>query len=84
MDIAFILEYLRPGEEWKMVDNDYDNLEWLSDTEKPTLNEIQKAEPKALAARQAKLDAAQAKRDVALAKLAALGLEADDLKALGL
>ena len=84
MDLALILNYLRPKEEWKMSNNDYNSLEWLSNTEKPTLKEIENAESAALADFELKIQQAEAKREAALAKLEALGLDIDDLKALGL
>lgn len=44
MDIAKILVKIRPNEEWSLSGNEYDNLIWLSDTTKPTLEEIQAGE----------------------------------------
>jgi hypothetical protein len=41
MDIANILTYLRPGETWSLNGDSYDGLVWLSDTKKPTLQEIE-------------------------------------------
>jgi hypothetical protein len=76
------IHFIRPKAEFVIRDNE---LDWLdTKQEKPTETEIEngwialKAE---LAANEA---AAQAKRQAALAKLEALGLDEDDLKALGL
>jgi len=41
MDIANILTYLRPGESWSLNGDSYEGLVWLSDTKKPTLQEIE-------------------------------------------
>lgn len=69
MDIAFVLGFMRPGEEWKLSGDDYESLEWLSDTQKPTLKEIENAEPAAIAAREEKIAAAQAKKQALLERL---------------
>ncbi len=53
MNIATALEYARPDEEWTLDGDDYAGLTWLSDTPKPTEQEINAAYPlavKALAA----------------------------------
>jgi hypothetical protein len=79
------IQKLRPESEFSFVANDYSTIKWdVLEGEAPTIQEveaaiieIEKAEEKAKAE-------AQAKREAALAKLAALGLEPDDLKALGL
>ena len=84
MDLTLILNYLRPKEEWKMSNNDYDTLERLSNTKKPTLKEIEDAESAALADFELKIQQVEVKREAALAKLQALGLDVNDLKALGL
>lgn len=39
-DIAKVLQIIRPGEAWTLNGDSYDGLEWLSDTEKPTEEEI--------------------------------------------
>jgi len=55
MIIPTALEYARPGEEWTLDGDDYAGLTWLSDTPKPTEQEITDAYPlavKALAAKE--------------------------------
>ena len=79
-----ILTEMYAGSEWSMSNEDYSTLEWLSDTPKPTqkdLDDKKIAAQDAINARHAKSIADKA---AAEAKLAALGLTADDLKALGL
>lgn len=43
MNIVCVLQYLRPGEEWSLDGDSYDGLEWISNTQKPTLQEIENA-----------------------------------------
>lgn len=76
---------LRPTAEFVIRDNDYSTIDWhILDGDAPTLAEVEAA------IEQIKTDelAAEAKkesdRQAAQAKLEALGLTADDLKALGL
>ena len=78
-----VLNYLCPDAEWVIYDNDYDRIQWIKGTP------ITKAE---FEAGFAQYDAWKAEQDAqaladklgATAKLEALGLTADDLKALGL
>lgn len=79
------IQKLRPNAEFSFTDNNYLNIKWdVLEGEAPTQAEIDAAieEVKADEA-QAELDKA-AKRAATEAKLQALGLTADDLKALGL
>ena len=82
MDIAAAVAYARPGEQWMLVEYDYEGLEWLDETEKPTLEELE------LAWNQLNLEAEQkrTKREAdllsALSKLSDLGLTEDEAKAL--
>lgn len=76
---------LKPDSEFSFTNNDYSTIKWdVLDGEAPTQAEIDEA------IEQVKADEAQAELDKAAkkaateAKLAALGLDADDLKALGL
>lgn len=84
MRYSDILTFKYSGQEWSITNEDYETLTWLSDTPKPTKTELdaQWDEVQAIiqAEKQAKIDA----RNNALAKLEALGLTEDDLKALGL
>jgi hypothetical protein len=82
MDIALIVNYLRPTEEWTLDGETYEGLTWLDETEKPTLEEIKAAEKAALANYKKLQDAKIAARQSALAKLAELGLTADEIAAL--
>jgi hypothetical protein len=59
------------------------NKETLLDYSLEQMSEVEKAQQEAQARVEAEAQA-EAKRQTALAKLAALGLEVDDLKALGL
>ena len=76
------LHFIRPEAHWVLRG---DNLEWLDEKQtKPTEAEIEAGWVALQAKREAdKLEAAD-KKAAAEAKLAALGLDADDLKALGL
>ena len=75
---------LAPKAEWTLSGDNYADLVWLSNGNPPTLAEIE-AEIALIPARkdQLKIDTENA-RLAAEAKLSALGLTADDLKALGL
>ncbi len=79
MDIALILAYMRPNEIWTLSNNDYQTLEWISKTTKPTLAEIEAAESLAIADREQKIADANAKRNAILAKL---GLTAEEVAVL--
>lgn len=79
------IKKLKPTAEFSFTDNDYSTIKWdVLEGEAPTQAEIDAA------IEQVKEDDAQveldkaAKKATAEAKLAALGLDADDLKALGL
>lgn len=81
-EITLALNFIRPKAEWSLTD---DELLWLdTNQDKPTKSEIEAG----WIAYQAKVEADKAevaaKKAAAEAKLAALGLTADDLKALGL
>jgi hypothetical protein len=43
IDLAKTISFLRPDEEWTLIGNDYSGLTWLSDTTKPTLEELEQA-----------------------------------------
>ena len=69
-DIAFTLMHSHPNAEWTLDGDDYAGLTWISDTPKPTEQEIADAYPvavKALAAKEkAQLKAISDARDFAL------------------
>lgn len=82
INYALILSVNYAGSQWSLDGNSYDGLTWLSDTPKPTqaeLNALWELTQSTVAAKE------QAAKDVkasALAKLAALGLTQDEVKAL--
>ena len=81
-DIAFTLTHSHPGSEWTLDGDDYAGLTWLSDTPKPTEQQITDAYPLAVAARDAEQATKDAARVSAVAKLAALGLDALEVQAI--
>ena len=84
MDIAIILERKFQGQEWSLLGNEYENLIWLSNTTKPTKQEIEALWAEVQDEIETEKEAVIAKKASAQAKLQALGLTTDDLKALGL
>ena len=83
-DIVKALENLKPGAQWTLSGDDYGDLMWLSQGSAPTLAQIQAEIALLPAKEQAAAEQAAADKANATAKLEALGLTADDLKALGL
>ncbi len=79
-----VLEMLCPNAEWKIINSDYDSIDWFG--KNPAISKAQfEAGFAQYDAWKAEQDAVKvAKKAAAEAKLAALGLNADDLKALGL
>jgi len=81
IDYAAVLTRNYPNTEWTLNGDEYDGLTWLSDTPKPAKDELDALWPETLemiqAEKQAKLDAKAA----AEAKLAALGLSIDEIRA---
>ena len=84
LSISKALLNLVPNTLWTLRGDDYANLEWESEGNPPTLAEIQAEIAKLPAKEKAEADKAAADKEAAQAKLAALGLTTDDLKALGL
>lgn len=85
MELSKAIKYLKPSAEFSFQDADYSTIKWdILEGDAPTLAEVNAA------IEQVKADEAQseidkaAKKAAAEAKLVALGLDADDLKALGL
>lgn len=80
MDIAMVLTRKYPGALWNLIDDDYANLEWLSDTPKPTKKALEALWPdvqaEIAAEAQAKIDA----KASAVAKLQALGLTVEEVQ----
>ena len=70
-----------PDAEWHLLGDTYDGLTWLSDSPKPTQQELDDAWP---AVQQAQADAIAAKeavRQSGIDKLTALGLTVDEVSA---
>jgi hypothetical protein len=82
LDYSLILTINYAGKEWSLSGNSYDGLVWLSDTPKPTQSELDALWESTQAAVAAKAQAAIDTKASALAKLAALGLNQDEVKAL--
>jgi hypothetical protein len=82
IDYAQILSVNYAGSQWTLNGDSYDGLTWLSDTPKPTQAELDVLWESTQAAVAAKEQAAKDVKVSALAKLAALGLTQDEVKAL--
>jgi hypothetical protein len=82
MDIAAILTLRYSSSEWILDGEDYEGLNWLSETDKPTEEELQalwsEVQEEIQAKQQAKIDA----KSSLLAKLESLGLTEDEIAAL--
>jgi hypothetical protein len=80
MDIAAIITLKHPLSEWTLDGDLYDGLTWLSDSPKPTQEELTDLWPEVEAELAAK---AQAKTDAkasAIAKLESLGLTVEEVE----
>jgi hypothetical protein len=84
MDLTLILKKKYAGSVWTLNGNTYDGLTWLSDDDKPTEAEIVAYWDSVASEITAEAEAKAQAKALAEAKLEALGLTADDLKALGL
>jgi hypothetical protein len=85
MNIKIILTKLYQEKEWVLYGNDYTGLEWLSDSQKPTEEDLLSRWPEVEAILQAEEDSKAAKiqsRESALSKLAVLGLTEEEIEAL--
>ena len=78
---AAVLSKNYVGSEWILDGDTYDGLTWLSDTPKPTQQELDAAWPAVQQAAQDAVAAQQAARQSAVSKLAALGLTVDEISA---
>ena len=83
--LSIAIQKLKPDSEYKFNEQDYSSIEWFKlEGEAPTQAEIDAAIEQVKADEaQAEIDKA-AKKATAEAKLVALGLDLDDLRALGL
>ena len=84
-DLVKAINKLRPSAEFIILDEDYSTIQWqVLEGDAPTQNAIDGAIKEIKAEEKAAEKKAEADKATAQAKLAALGLTADDLKALGL
>jgi len=80
-DYAVVLSENYPDAEWTLNGDTYAGLTWLSDSPKPTQQELDAAWPAVQQARQDAEAAKVAARPSGLDKLAALGLTVDEVSA---
>ena len=82
IDYTLILSIHYVGKSWSLNGDDYEGLTWLDESPKPTKDELdalwESTQATLLAQKQAVIDT----KASALAKLAALGLTQDEVKAL--
>lgn len=84
-DLVKAIKYLKPTAEFSFQDVDYSTIKWdVLDGDAPSWAEIETAHQAVQQAEAQVKTQTEAKREAALSKLAALGLTADDLRALGL
>ena len=80
LDYPTILTRKYPGQEWVLNGDNYEGLNWISDTPKPSQEELDGLWDEVVAEieaeKQAKVDA----KASAVAKLEALGLSVDEIK----
>lgn len=82
IDYTLILTTNYVGKQWTLNGDSYDGLTWLDSSPKPTQSELDSLWESTQAAVAAKEQAAKDVKVSALAKLAALGLTQDEVKAL--
>jgi hypothetical protein len=82
IDYARILTFNYPNAQWSLNGDAYDGLTWLDTSPKPTQAELDALWESTQAAVAAQKQAAIDTKASALAKLAALGLTQDEVKAL--
>ena len=82
IDYSLVLTVNYVGKEWSLAGNSYEGLNWLSDTPKPTQAELDALWESTQATVAANAQAVIDTKASALAKLAALGLTADEINAL--
>ena len=82
IDYALILTTNYVGKQWALNGDSYDGLDWLDSSPKPTQAELdalwESTQAEVIAKKQAAIDT----KASALAKLTALGLSEDEVKAL--
>ena len=85
LDMSKAIQYLKPTAQFSFEGTDYSSIKWdVLDGDAPTEKEIEAAIKEVKAAELKKIADEQAKKELAQSKLAALGLDPDDLKVLGL
>lgn len=85
LEIVEALEFLAPNASYVLNGDNYEEIVWHDlEITQPTLPQIETTVAKLDELRQEKIDAAKAAKAAAEAKLEALGLTPDDLKALRL
>ena len=82
IDYSLILSTNYASSQWSLNGDSYDGLTWLSDTPKPTQAELDALWESTQAQAEADAQAVIDTKASALAKLAALGLTQDEVKAL--
>jgi hypothetical protein len=82
MDILKILEVNYSENIYSIIGNDYEGLEWLEDSAKPTKEDLESQWEEVKAKIELQAEAKIQARTSALAKLAALGLTEDEIAAL--
>jgi hypothetical protein len=82
IDYSLILSVNYPNAAWTLDGNSYDGLTWLDSTPKPTQAELDALWESTQAQIETKKAQVIAVKESALAKLAALGLTQDEVKAL--
>lgn len=80
MDIAIILSRKFQGTEWTLDGDDYTGLTWLSDSPKPSEDDLLSLWPTVQAEIAAEKQAVIDAKNSAIAKLEALGLTVDEVK----
>ena len=82
IDYALILSKNYVGSRWELNGDSYEGLEWRDSLPKPTQSELDALWESTQATIEAQKQAEIAAKESALSKLTALGLTADEVKAL--
>lgn len=83
-EIAEAIAYLLPNPQLAIIGHSIDDVVWLDERPMPSKTEIEKTVKDLIVIKKAESEAKLKAKQNAEAKLAALGLTSDDLKALGL
>jgi hypothetical protein len=82
IDYTLILTKKYVGSEWTLNGDDYEGLTWLSDTPKPTKEELDALWESTIQQVASEKAQAEATKASALTKLTAIGLTQEEIKAL--